>query len=116
MSLVLLYVDKTGTQAEQHPTPSFSLTSSQTSLLVHSNSIISSLMGLCLPAVESGEPAEQGTKDGARRRRLAAQLQRKLDQHKMSNKPFALCRMNPAEPHGDTSLLDAFAVEARTQG
>ena len=64
-------------------------------------------------AVDSGEPAEAGTRDGARQRRLAAQLQRKLDQHRMSNRPFLICRMDPADPHGDASLLDAFAAEVR---
>ena len=68
---------------------------------------------LCLRAVDSGEPAAAGTRDAASQRQLAAQLQRKLDQHKLSNKPFTLCRMDPAEPQGDASLLDAFAAEVR---
>ena len=66
---------------------------------------------LAICTVDSGELTEAGTRDGARQRRLAAQLQRKLDQHRMSNRPFLICRMDPAEPHGDTSLLDAFAAE-----
>lgn len=63
--------------------------------------------------VGSGEAAEPGMRDGTRQRRMAAQLQRKLDQHRMSNRPFMICRMDPAESLGDASLLDAFAAEVR---